>query len=52
VLSVHALLVAAIFTAYMGSMAALIAYICRTGRGRSDEPPDTGGEDGRRPATA
>ena len=39
----HALLIAAIFTAYMGSMASLIAYACCTGRESrfEEEPGDT-----------
>ena len=36
----HAFLVAAIFTTYMGSMAGLIAYACWTGR----EPGTSGQE--------
>lgn len=37
VLSAHNLLIAAIFTTYMGAMAGLIAYACATGQ----EPPGT-----------
>jgi len=54
-LSAHTVLVAAIFTAYMGSMAGLLAYIARTGRHEDREPRDVitgeqdpdGQEDGR-----
>jgi len=46
VLSFHAFLIAAIFTAYIALMAGLIGYACLAGRERQDEPPDTG-EDGR-----
>jgi len=52
VLSAHSFLIAAIFTTYMGSMGALVAYICRTGSDRPDDPPDTGEEDGRDPESA
>ena len=38
----HAILIAAIFTAYMGSMTGLIAYACWTGREpRTGEDPGT-----------
>lgn len=43
--SSHSLLIAVIFTSYMGGMAGLIAYICSTGRHRSG---DGQGEDGQR----
>lgn len=39
-LSSHSLLVAAIFTTYMASMAGLFAYIIRTGRHREEEQRD------------
>ena len=47
----HAILVAAIFTTYMGSMVTLFAYIARTGREhRTGEPERT--EDSREPELA
>lgn len=40
VLPVHALVIAAIFVPYMGSMGGLIAYACWTGRERRPEEPE------------
>jgi hypothetical protein len=44
VLSAHNILIAAIFVTYMGGMAGLIAYACRTGchRDREDGQDDGG----------
>ena len=42
----HALVIAAIFVPYMVLMFSLIAYASRTGQHRSDDPPDTGDEEG------
>ena len=39
-LSSHALLIAAVFVPYIVLMVTLAAYIYRTGRPRSDDPPD------------
>jgi len=46
----HALVIAALFTSYMGLMAGLIAYACWTGRDPRDDPPIQGrtGERSRR----
>jgi hypothetical protein len=41
----HALLIAAIFVPYLVFMIGLGAYIYRTGSPRSDDPPDTSGEE-------
>ena len=45
-LSAHALLIAAIFVPYFVLMIGLGAYIARTGRPRTDDPPDTAGDPG------
>ena len=51
-LSAHALVIAAVFVPYLVLMAGLGVYIWRTGRPRSDDPPDSGGEDDRDPGPA
>jgi len=50
-LSAHALLITAVFTVYMGTMAALFAYITRTGREHRTGDPERG-EDERDPGPA
>jgi hypothetical protein len=45
VLSAHNILIAAIFTTYMGGMAGLLGYVCWTGRERRIRDPERSEDD-------